>query len=96
MCCVPWPACVKHSPPGSTWSLASRDTDLVAVLDEVYDMRLRAGPDSDVARIETLSWDDPIALRRFGRLRPTAPRRTWNTNLDRSVFEAARDRNDYA
>ena len=76
--------------------MASRDTDLVPTLDTVFDMRTE---DSTVARIETVSWFDKEAARqgRFagGNLRPTRPRRIWNTNLDRSSFEASRDRNDY-
>lgn len=76
--------------------LASRDTDLVPVLDAVYDMRAAS---STVAKIETVSWFDRQAVTqgRFagGSLRPTRPRRIWNTNLDRSCFEAARDTHDY-
>lgn len=37
---------------------------------------------------------DPQGVR-FGSLRPTAPRRIWNTNLDRAVFAASVDRNNY-
>ena len=71
--------------------LASRDTDLVPALDELYDMT-----QPGIARIETFSWDDVDAPGpRFGSLRPTHPRRIWNTNLDRRVFDAALDRNDY-
>lgn len=73
--------------------LASRDTDLVPVLDEIYDMR---GTDpKTVARIETLTWDDPTAALRLGSLRPGGSRKIWNTNLDRKVFEAAVDRTEY-
>ncbi|WP_347354965.1 hypothetical protein [Intrasporangium sp.] len=31
----------------------------------------------------------------IGSLRPTPPRRIWNTNLDRACFEASLDRTDY-
>lgn len=87
-------ACVREAldPQVDIVMLASRDTDLVPVLDEVYDMRGRRP--GDVAKIETLSWDDPQGVR-FGSLRPTAPRRIWNTNLDRAVFAASVDRNNY-
>lgn len=88
-------ACVREAldPQTQIVMLASRDTDLVPVLDEIYDMRARR-PDS-IARIETLSWDDRNAARRFGSLRPTTPRRIWNTNLDRTIFDASVDRNEY-
>jgi hypothetical protein len=77
--------------------LASRDTDLVPALDEVYDIR---GQDSQrYARIEAVAWFNKRwreeGTRTFGNIRPTAPRRIWNTNLDRSCFEASLDRNDY-
>lgn len=73
--------------------LASRDTDLVPVLDEIYDMR---GIDpTAVAAIETLTWDDRPAALRLGSLRPSGNRRIWNTNLDRRIFEASRDRRAY-
>lgn len=71
--------------------LASRDSDLVPVLDEVTDMnRQRPG----VAKIETVTWFDR-QFRTLGSLRATAPRKIWNTNLSRDCFEASRDRNDY-
>ena len=77
--------------------LASRDTDLVPALDEVYDFRGREP--QRYAKVETVAWFN----RRFreedtvsgGGLRPTAPRRIWNTNLDRGCFEASIDRTDY-
>ena len=73
--------------------LASRDTDLVPVLDEIYDMR---GIDpATVAAVETLTWDDRTAALRLGSLRPSGNRRIWNTNLDRRIFEASRDRRAY-
>jgi hypothetical protein len=78
--------------------LASRDTDLVPVLDEVHDLQEREP--SRYSRIETASWFNPNAreegLRNAGgNLRPTSPRRIWNTNLDRACYEAALDRRDY-
>lgn len=76
--------------------LASRDTDLVPVLDTLIDMRAQ---DSAVAKIETVAWYDREAKKqhRFagGSLRPGHARRTWNTNLDRTCYEATLDRNDY-
>lgn len=77
--------------------LASRDTDLVPALDEVYDFRGR--DEARYARIETVSWFNPRwreeDTRTFGSLRPSAPRRIWNTNLDRACYEASIDRRDY-
>lgn len=77
--------------------LASRDTDLVPALDEVYDLH-RESPD-EAARIETFSWFNRNARAEetftFGNLRPSGSRRIWNTNLDRSCYEAALDRSDY-
>ncbi|MEO5534050.1 MAG: hypothetical protein ABIR17_02835 [Pseudolysinimonas sp.] len=77
--------------------LASRDTDLVPVLDESFDFH-GADP-ARYARIETVSWFNPRwreeGTRSYGSLVPTAPRRIWNTNLDRSCFEASIDRTDY-
>ena len=72
--------------------LASRDTDLVPVLDEVTDMRTRR---PETAKIETVTWFDQNFLT-LGSLLPTAPRKIWNTNLNRGCFEASRDRNDYS
>lgn len=72
--------------------LATRDTDLIPVLDELHDLR---GQDPDRwARIETAAWFDRGG-RSFGNLRATAPRKIWNTNLDRQCYEASLDRNDY-
>jgi uncharacterized LabA/DUF88 family protein len=77
--------------------LASRDTDLVPVLDELYDSR-GADP-SRYAKIETVAWFDPEARKNGrsagGSLQPTQPRRIWNTNLGRSCYEASVDRHDY-
>jgi len=92
-------ACIREAvdPDVDLVVLASRDTDLVPVLDELYDFR-GADP-SRYAKIETIAWFDPQARRegRYagGSLRPTAPRRIWNTNLDRSCFDASIDRNTY-
>lgn len=78
--------------------LASRDTDLVPVLDEIHDLH-EADPDR-FAGIETVSWFNARARdegnRSGGSLRPTAPRRIWNTNLGRSCYEASLDRFDYS
>lgn len=77
--------------------LASRDTDLVPVLDELYD--LRGSEPERYARIETVAWFNnrwrEEGTRTYGNLRPTAPRKIWNTNLDRACFDASRDRIDY-
>lgn len=77
--------------------LASRDTDLVPVLDELHDRR---GQDSErFARVETVAWFNRDLLRgramSGGSLKPTGPRRIWNTNLDRACYDASIDRNDY-
>lgn len=71
--------------------LASRDSDLVAALDEVYDLH---GADPKVAKIETIAWKD-ASNPRSGSLQPTRPRKIWNTYLDRQAFEASRDTRDY-
>ena len=71
--------------------LASRDTDLVPVLDVLIDMRRE---DLSVAKIETVAWFDRNQ-RSGGSLRPSGGRRAWNTNLDRACFEASLDRRDY-
>lgn len=87
-------ACVRESsaPDIDLVILASRDTDLVPVLDEVYDMH---GKDPQQnAKIETVAWHDRNG-RSFGHLRATSGRRIWNTNLDRACFEASIDRNNY-
>jgi uncharacterized LabA/DUF88 family protein len=77
--------------------LASRDTDLVPVLDEVYDFH-RIDP-KQYAAIETVSWNNPNARREGGynggSLRPSGTRRIWNTNLDRACYDASLDRKDY-
>lgn len=77
--------------------LASRDTDLVPVLDEVSDFH-----NADPIRyggIETVSWRNPRAKQEGalngGNLRPTGGRRIWNTNLDRACYDASLDRKDY-
>ncbi|GHF91927.1 NYN domain-containing protein [Streptomyces filamentosus] len=92
-------ACVRESvdPDVDLVVLASRDTDLVPVLDELYDFRSRDA--GRYARIETVSWYDPEARKQGryagGSLRPSGTRRIWNTNLDRSCYEASLDRRDY-
>ncbi|MGL5929983.1 MAG: NYN domain-containing protein [Dermatophilaceae bacterium] len=88
-------ACVREArrPDIDLVILASRDSDLVPVLDEVTDL-WRASPQS-VARIETVSWREKGAAN-FGSLRATPPRRIWDTNLGRRRFEASLDPNDYA
>lgn len=76
--------------------LASRDTDLVPVLDTLVDMRTQ---DPTVAKIETASWFNRDAAPQGnagGSLRPADNRRVWNTNLDRRAFESSRDRRDYS
>lgn len=92
-------ACVREAvaPDVDLVVLASRDTDLVPVLDELYDFR---GADPErYAKIETVAWFDSQARAdgRYagGNLRPTGPRRIWNTNLDRACYEASIDRVDY-
>lgn len=77
--------------------LASRDTDLVPVLDELYDRR---GRDAQrYSRIETVAWFNPRweeeRTKSGGQLRPTGPRRIWNTNLGRDAYDASIDRSDY-
>lgn len=66
--------------------LASRDTDLVPVLDEVCDMPR--------GRIETVTWYEKGG-RNFGSLRPTAPRKIWNTNMGSACYQASLDPNQY-
>lgn len=77
--------------------LATRDTDLVPALDEVYDSREQ--DPSRWARIETVSWFNrrwrEENTQSFGSLQPTAPRRIWNTNLGRDSYEASIDRHRY-
>lgn len=92
-------ACVREAarPDIDLVILASRDTDLVPALDEVYDFR--GQEPQRYARIETVAWFNPRwrqeGTRSYGNLRPTAPRRIWNTNLNRECFDASLDRNDY-
>jgi uncharacterized LabA/DUF88 family protein len=77
--------------------LASRDTDLVPVLDEIHDFH-HAEPDR-YAAVETVSWHNPRAREEGafngGSLRPTGDRRIWNTNLGRDCYDASLDRRDY-
>lgn len=92
-------ACVREAarPDVDLVILASRDTDLVPALDEVYDFR--GAEPGRYARIETVAWFNSRAVAEGasagGNLRPTAPRRIWNTNLDRSCYEASLDRTEY-
>lgn len=92
-------ACVREAidPEVDLVVLASRDTDLVPVLDEIYDFR--SHDPERYAKIETVSWFSPEARKegRYagGSIRPTAPRRVWNTNLDRSCYQASLDPTDY-
>jgi len=76
--------------------LASRDTDLAPVL-SILDAMRRDNP--SVAKIETVSWFNKHAKEEGnypgGSLQPDKGVRIWNTNLDRSCFEASRDLNDY-
>lgn len=72
--------------------LASRDTDLVPALDEVFDMS--ASDPGHIAKIETVSWYRQDG-KMFGSLRPTGSRKIWNTNLDEACFEASLDRRVY-
>lgn len=88
-------ACVREAqdPDIDVVVLASRDTDLVPVLDEVTD--LWVADREHVARIETVSWYEKGA-KDFGSLTATPPRRLWNTNLDRACFDASLDRTVYS
>ena len=77
--------------------LASRDSDLVPVLDEISDFR--ASDPQRYGRIETVSWFNKNAraegANSGGSLKATAPRRIWNTNLDRACYDASLDRSEY-
>lgn len=73
--------------------LASRDTDLVPAIDEVYDFR---GMDPRrYAKVETVTWHDRDGDRNRGHLRATRPRTAFNTNLGRDCYTASIDRNQY-
>ena len=92
-------ACVRETtrPDIDLVILASRDTDLVPALDELYDFR---GTDSQrYAMVETVAWFNSRwrdeATMSGGSLKPTEPRRIWNTNLNRECFESSLDPNDY-
>jgi len=91
--------CVREAarPDIDTVILASRDTDLVPVLDEIFDLRRREP--TRYAQIETVSWLNTRAREEGamsgGSLRATEGRRIWNTNLDRRSYEACLDRRDY-
>lgn len=87
-------ACVREAgrPDTDLVILASRDTDLVPALDEVFDLSF-ADPKT-FAKIETASWYKKNG-RMFGNLRPSDGRRIWNTNLNEACFEASLDRTNY-
>ena len=92
-------ACVNESerPDIDLVILASRDTDLVPALDELFDRR---GRDPErYAKVETVAWLNKNARAEEamsgGPLVPTSPRRIWNTNLDRACYEASIDRTAY-
>ena len=91
-------ACLRHALRSDVdlVILASRDTDLVPVLDTLCDMRRE---NHSVARIETVSWFDRRTaaggVQQGGNLRASGDRRVWDTGLDRECFEASLDRNDY-
>lgn len=92
-------ACVNESedPDVDLVILASRDTDLVPVLDELYDRHGREP--SRYAKIETVCWLNRRAREEGamsgGPLMPTPPRRIWNTNMQRGCYEASKDRKQY-
>lgn len=92
-------ACIREAarPDIDLVVLASRDTDLVPVLDELHDFH--ALDPQRYGRIETVSWFNTTwreeGTLSGGSLVPTAPRRIWNTNLDRACYEASLDRTDY-
>lgn len=65
--------------------LASSDSDLAPVIDEVARLR--------TAKIETVSWYDPVT--RVDRALRGGAVRVWNTRLTKTHFEAARDRTTY-
>lgn len=93
-------ACVRMAaqPGVDVVVLASRDTDLVPVLDEVFEFH-QSNP-TVFAAIETVSWFNKNAHREGakmagGSLKPTPPYRIWNTNLDRTCYDASLDRREY-
>lgn len=92
-------ACVREAarPDVDLVILASRDTDLVPALDEVYDFNRQDA--TRYAKIETVAWYNPRWRQENsysgGSLKPTDPRRIWNTNLDRACYDASLDREDY-
>jgi len=77
--------------------LATHDTDLVPVLDELHDLH-RSSPER-IAKLETVSWFDAQARVKGGfaggNIRATGGRAIWNTNLDRACYEASLDKKDY-
>lgn len=82
--------------------IASHDTDMVPVLDELYDMYGQGLTNG--TRVETASWfnRELFEKKRFGgkQIRLSArsdgqPRGIWNTRLERRQFDASLDRRDY-
>lgn len=77
--------------------LASRDTDLVPALDELFDRRGREP--GRYAKVETVSWYNPQwrqeGTMSGGPLVPSGSRRIWNTNLRRDGYNASVDRTQY-
>lgn len=92
-------ACVREAarPDIDLVILASRDTDLVPVLDELHDLHFQQPARS--AKIETVAWFNKRAKAEGamsgGSLQPSGGRRIWNTNLDRAGYEASIDRSNY-
>ena len=66
--------------------LASQDTDLEPALDEAMML--------GKAKIETSSWNVPNSYRST-EIRPTYPRKIWNTKMDKSTFLCSLDFRDY-
>lgn len=67
--------------------LASRDTDLIPALDAAYDL--------PTTKIETTSWAYSDGRKYAGNLRPTPPRRMWNTALNEVDYVASEDKGSY-
>jgi len=65
--------------------LASSDSDLAPAIEEVQRLH--------TAKIETVSWYDPVT--RIDRALRSTGMRVWNTRLNRTHFEAGRDRTTY-
>lgn len=67
--------------------LASTDTDLEPALDEAIEY--------GTAKIETCSWYDPAQRHRSKELRPSPPRRIWNTRLHEPDYNRSWDPTNY-